>query len=652
MKCPRCGANNADDARVCGSCGAELVASVTEDDVDELMGQLPTVAAQRREEEERTRLLQKFAEQTRVLDDETQLVDGETQLLDGERDEETRLLQDETRLLDDRDADGEPAGEDDNVTVPGVIPVDATQLRPVARQHDEEHFVVRNTRDYDHDAQSINLAAGADNFDTITEKRPSRRDSRRDPYARSARKGQELGEGKSRSKLRPFLALLLVALVLGGGGAVLTYGMELWGGKTVPSLVGESQANAEARLAEKGLVARIEAQPADDAIGKVLSQDPDVGTRVPEGGEVTLVIATNRMIPEVIGMPEGDARAVLQSVGAEQIETVTRPSGEPEGTVIDVSPGQGQPFVSRSVVTLTVAAPFTVPDVLGKKESDALGELQGAGFATEVEYITSDATVRTVVETLPGPGEVIEQGGMVHVRISSPYPSSPLHLAEFLGHSSQDIDAFLESQGYWFVQGMLDSYGNAMQVYSSEGNGTYTFSSQPYSRPRSLPEDSSSNVMATGVPFAGVRFDFPAHMMPIAADQPAAEWLAGECGYGQIEDICTNGSFALPAGTRQVSVPFVCASGKSGDSVWTILIVNTSSGMRASTICAKQSVYSAGDLAPFNGSISQFVAYQEIYQSGEYVSVPRTNTTANNQGAGQGNNQGQEAQNNGKQQGQ
>ena len=137
MKCPRCGANNADDARVCGSCGAELVASVTEDDVDELMGQLPTVAAQRREEEERTRLLQKFAEQTRVLDDETQLVDGETQLLDGERDEETRLLQDETRLLDDRDADGEPAGEDDNVTVPGVIPVDATQLRPVARQHDE-----------------------------------------------------------------------------------------------------------------------------------------------------------------------------------------------------------------------------------------------------------------------------------------------------------------------------------------------------------------------------------------------------------------------------------------------------------------------------------------------------------------------------------
>ena len=601
------------------------------------MGELPTVAAQRREEEERTRLLEKFAAQTRVIEDETQLLpDDETQLLADDEDLE------EEELVEDEDLDDESEDE----LVPGVIPVDPTMLRPVAHQHDDEHFVVRNTRDYDHDAQSVNLAAGADNFETISEKRPSRRDARRDPYARSARKGTELGEGRSRSKLRPFLALLLVAAVLGGGGAVLAYGMELWGGKSVPYLVGESQANAEERLAEKGLVARVEAQPADDAIGKVLSQDPDRGTRLPEGSEVTIVVATNRTIPEVIGMYEGDARAVLQSAGAESVETVLRPSSEPEGIVIDINPGQGQPFVSRSVVTITVAAPFTVPDVIGKKESDALEALQGAGFATEVEYITSEATVRTVVETWPGPGEVIEEGGMVHVRVSSPYPTSPLHLIEFINHSSQDVDAYLESQGYWFVQGMLDSYGNAMQVYGSEGNGTYTFSSQPYDRPHSLPEDSSSNVMATGVPFVGVRFDFPASMNPMGSDRESVEWLAGECGFGEIEDICTNGSFPLPAGTAQVTVPFTCASGKSGDTVWTILIVNTGTGLRTSATCAKQSVYSASDLAPFNGSISQFMAYKEVYQSGEFQAPKTTPAPNNNQGTPQAQGNG----NNGQQQ--
>ena len=56
-----------------------------------------------------------------------------------------------------------------SVEVPGVIPVDETVLRP--RAEDDPDRFLRRTRDYDHDAQSVN---------TVGKRSPS-------PAARSAR---------------------------------------------------------------------------------------------------------------------------------------------------------------------------------------------------------------------------------------------------------------------------------------------------------------------------------------------------------------------------------------------------------------------------------------------------------------------------------
>ena len=345
----------------------------------------------------------------------------------------------------------------------GLVPLDETVLRPMAGDvlpnpdlaPDGEHFIVRNTRDYDHDAQSTNLAAGSENFSTIREEHTtSPRDVRRDPYARESRGSNAPGEGNSRSKLRPLLALLLVVLVLGGGGGVLTYGMELWGGKTVPNVVGEKQTDAEREITDKGLKVRMEAEPADDAIGKVLSQSPEGGVRIDEGSEVTIVVAANRTIPEVVGLSEEEARAKLQEAGAERIETEVVSSGEEEGTVLEVSPGAGEPFVSRSIVTLTVAGPYIVPDVVGKKEGDAVDAVKAEGLTPEVSYITSDKTVRTVVETSPAAGEAVGEGSTVQLKVSSPFPTDPMHLAEFFGHSSQDVDTYLQKQGLGLRPGL------------------------------------------------------------------------------------------------------------------------------------------------------------------------------------------------------
>ncbi len=614
MRCPHCGTDNADDVLVCASCGASLEGGVTDADVDALMDQLPTVVAQR--VEERTRhLSEALAEETQLLDDA-----GETKLIEDAAETQLLVDADETVLVEPS-AEEDDAGESEpdepagDLTEPGIIPVDATILRPRAKQTDDDYLYVRNTRDYDHDAQSVNVAASSDRFATLREERP-KREGRRDPYARSARKGDVLGEGNSRSRLRPLLALLLVILVLGGGGGVLTYGMELWGGKSVPGTVGESQANAEAMLSDKGFEVNVQAEPADDAIGKVLSQDPEAGTRLPEGSEVTIVVATNRTIPEVVGLSEEEARAKLAEAGAERIETKVVSSSEAEGTVLEVSPGAGEPFVSRSIVTLTVAGPYIVPDVVGKKEGDAVDAVKAAGLTPEVSYITSDKTVRTVVETSPAAGEAVGEGSTVQLKVSSPFPTDPMHLAEFFGHSSQDVDTYLQKQGYSFGKGFVDSYGNAIATYESDQKGKFVFSSQPYVRDLALPKDGSSNVLSTGVPLAGVRLELAASDLPSGYDENAVKELVERCKFEGLSETITRQT--ISSGNKQTAAEFITASGKMGDLIWTVALVGNESTRRGVVTCAKEGLYSSSTLEPFGGSVAELVAYQEAYKPSEF----------------------------------
>lgn len=594
MRCPSCGAQNADDARTCTACGASLIGGPTEEEIDELLGELPTVAAERAQEEQ-TRLI---AEQTALLVDEA------------------------SSDLDEPTLGDVMAGADEDVDRTQLAP-EPTVVRPrpdassLPLPDNDKHFVVRNTRDYDHDAQSTNRVKSVENFETLHQER-SRRGLRRDPYARSAKRGTVPGEGNSRSKLRPLLAMFLVALILAGGAAVLTYGMELWGGKTVPSLAGSSQQNAEIMLQERGLVATFEAEPADDAIGKVLSQDPAAGTRVPEGSEVLVVIATNRTIPDVVGMTEADARAALEDAGAERITTVSKPSSQTEGTVISVSPEQGKPFVSRNEIQLTVAGPYTVPDVIGKKETDAVDALKAAGLNADVTYVSSEETVRTVVATSPSAGEIIAEGGTVTVQVSSPFPSSPMHVAEFFDHSSQDIDTYLQKEGYSFEGGVIDNLGNAVARYASGDKGTITFSSQPQQHNLSIPEEGSSNVLSTGAPIAGVRFEVPASLLTGGTDRIAVEAIAGDCGLEGLDDICDSLTMKVAPGSPGITVSFTSASGKMGDLVWSVLVLGDAKASRGIVTCAKQGIYPSSDLATFHGSLCQYMAYNNVFAVPEY----------------------------------
>ena len=639
-----------------------------------------------------------------AADEVARMLAEETRRIQGDTSGETQLIQDETILLgdftttgtayDDADrtelapavAENDVTNEDEPLTqqmsydvddlledvtsddediprqtsaagtlpgsVPGVIPIDETVVRPMAVQSGDEHFVVRNTRDYDHDAQSVNVVAATENFDTITEpegRRGKRRERKRDPYAHSAKEGRVPGEGNSRSKLRPLLAMFIIALVLGGGAAVASYGMEMWGGKTVPNLVGDSQEAAEAHLRDKGLVPHVEALPADEAIGKVIEQKPDAGTRIPEGDEVTIVIATNRTMPDVVGMSEEEALAVLREAGAENVISREVPSDETLGMVLEVSPAAGEAFVSHGEVVLSIAGWYHVPDVVGKKEQDALDEIEAAGLQGEIHYIVSSETVRTVVETEPAAGEPVSSDTVVQVRVSTPYPTDIYHLSEYFQHSSQDIDSFLEREEFRFDAGHLDGDENAVVRYLSDEKGTLTFSSRPLVKGLSIPQDKSSNVLSTGAPFAGIRLDGPKSLAPQGRDAAAVEGLAGDLGltgiYDKTDNANANASVKQQDSAAHISVPYACAVGRMDGLVWTILVAGTGDASQVVVTCGKEGIYTSIDLGGYNNSLARYVVVQEL---GQQATNQNQNKNNNEKKDAQHDNTGNNGANNGR----
>ena len=79
------------------------------------------------------------------------------------------------------------------------------------------------------------------------------------------------------------IAIVALLLLVAAGGAGLAYHYELWGGKSVPDVVGLGQAEAEAVLVEQGFTVRTLQVKSDDTEGIVLVTDPGANSRQAEG---------------------------------------------------------------------------------------------------------------------------------------------------------------------------------------------------------------------------------------------------------------------------------------------------------------------------------------------------------------------------------
>lgn len=424
------------------------------------------------------------------------------------------------------------------------------------------------------------------------------------------------GEGRSRSIARPFLAFLLVATMVAGIFAAGTYGLELWGGKHLPNVVGLSEVKAREALDAKGFEVTVRNQIADDGIGMVLAQDPESGVRAAVGSRVTITVAANREMPDVVGRTQEEAQDMLAKAGAGEVHVEVESSAEEEGTVLAVTPAPGQPFTSHQTITLLVSQKPQVPDVLGKGRVEAVSTLENAGFRVEVSFVVSDGAPNTVVAEDPAPETKLDPGSIVHLDLSQPMPENPLSILEYFDKSTPNIARYLPEQGFSRTSAhMLDGYAEV--AYLSTEKGTLLFTSRPYSHAFDYSWDTYEDVLGEGASFLGIRWEVPAEMIPSTAsslDGTFTEELMSTCGLSNVSDVCMHNDIEVPKGATKNKTKFRCTYGEMGGYSWTVLVANENGTMRAAVSAMPTWAYKEYyDLSEYGDSICDMVAYADVY---------------------------------------
>lgn len=436
------------------------------------------------------------------------------------------------------------------------------------------------------------------------------------PYAPVAIDSPVTSDGKHRGRVRPWAVVLVAVALLAAAAFVVkyTYENEYWGGKTVPDVVGKTETEARSTLSPLGFSITVNEVLSDDNVGKVISMDPAAGTRTGDDLSVTITVAVARTIPSVVGLSQSDAKTALLNEGAKNITIAYKNSSEAEGTVLAVSPGEGEAFVSSDQITLTVAQPFKVPDVVGLSLTDAEQTLQDAGLTYSVSYSDEKGNENVVLSTSPEAGTQVSEGSTVTLYVPAPKLSDAYHIAEYFDIEPADLDAYLAKQGYSVSSTGVFSSGDAYAVYTN-GTVTITITDSPESAD-AAGAGTGTSALAGGKPVGGVRLQVPASSVASDAgiDSSGLTTVMDACGLSNLVSSCTADSVQTTRSIDKKGLSFICGYGEQGDYVWSVLLGSLNgSTTNAIVTIAPKSHYDGLDLSEYGNDLASYIAITNYY---------------------------------------
>ena len=218
----------------------------------------------------------------------------------------------------------------------------------------------------------------------------------------------------------PYLLAFLL-LVLGGLGAYWYFSQE--DTNTVPVVVGQLEATAEASVREAGFEPESEQAESERPSGVVVEQDPEGGTELEEGETVRLTVSSGPAsgeVPDVVGEQTAEAVAAVEEAGFEA--NVTEVFSDKEaGTIAEQDPAAGEELEEGSTVELTASKgrePVEVPDVVGTTSSQATATLRDAGLEANLVSVPSAKASGTVLAQNPAAGVVVKAGSKVRLNVA------------------------------------------------------------------------------------------------------------------------------------------------------------------------------------------------------------------------------------------
>lgn len=234
---------------------------------------------------------------------------------------------------------------------------------------------------------------------------------------------------KAKRKMRTRYKVLIAAVLL-LIGAFATVLMNTPATIPVPDVVGETLEVAQEKIETSGLkVGEITEEASSEAEeGTVLRTDPVANTSKREGSKVDIVIAVAEavVVPDVAGLSQEEAEAALAELGFEIGEVTTEHSDSVDaGLVIRTDPKGNSSKVKGTTVNMVISdgpeiKMVTVPDLLGKTQSQAKNELEKLGLQLgEVSSQYSETVAKdAVISTNPAAHDEIEKGTFVNLVIS------------------------------------------------------------------------------------------------------------------------------------------------------------------------------------------------------------------------------------------
>jgi serine/threonine-protein kinase len=207
----------------------------------------------------------------------------------------------------------------------------------------------------------------------------------------------------------------------------------------VPQVVGLPRADAERALRAAGFRPEVtQVYSADVPAGRVISATPQEGTTAQKGTRVHLTVSRGPQpvtVPDVVGKDLTEARDTLERLGLTVVTKDDTTSTQNPNTVTAQDPKAGSRLKPGDTVTLKVAKPVDVPDVVNQKEADATKQLRDAGFKVRVRHVdtSNQGEDGIVLDQNPAAGEQRKRGSTVTIQVghfvasATPTPSpSPI----------------------------------------------------------------------------------------------------------------------------------------------------------------------------------------------------------------------------------
>jgi len=197
----------------------------------------------------------------------------------------------------------------------------------------------------------------------------------------------------------------------------------------VPSLSGKTVNDASAVLTNSGLNLKVEDARRPDPVvpaGRVISQDPDAGTRTRRERSVKVWVSTGprvKQVPLLVGESERTAQLRAQQDGLTLLpEAEIRSADYPVGAVIAQNPPQK---TNADQVALLVnrgerSTTYVMPDLIGVNGDRAADVLRASGFRVSVvgDHPYPGVPAGIVLRQSPQGGFQVSPGDAISLEVS------------------------------------------------------------------------------------------------------------------------------------------------------------------------------------------------------------------------------------------